>query len=423
MNFTTSIEEFEKGPVSKVSFQNGCVLIYHHTPYFEGSCANIWFISGSRNEPRGKEGLAHLLEHLMYRGPISQKIDGPQFEELEGLGVETNAFTSKEYMFFELHCLSRKILAALELYLQVILSPRFDEATINSEKKIISQELREDRSDLESLIGEKSFEKGFSADLGHSIGGTTQSLKNISKKDLEKFYNNSMTPNKLVVSITSKNPLVEFQTLLMRVFSNIGWTKTASAFRFRQILNSKPIRSFKSSIKKNYESSSVILKSNGPTIFDPLRGAYYLIDSYLCDGVTSVLFKKLRAERSLVYHVASHLNFFSDCGSLEISFSSRPQDWREVKKIVEEVFLDLAQNGLKREIKEKVIKNLIENWELSFDDMNEVNTHLALSEIYWGKTQTLKNFSEMLRSVSDAEIKSIAKKIVKNGFSFVVINP
>ncbi len=116
---TQILKSFEKGPVRRSLFDNGAVSLYHHFKGMESACANLYFLAGSIFESESEEGIAHVIEHMLFKDEGSNDL----VKELEREGAQVNAYTYKEYVCFELDCPSELLPRFLPKFLSLFLSP------------------------------------------------------------------------------------------------------------------------------------------------------------------------------------------------------------------------------------------------------------------------------------------------------------
>jgi predicted Zn-dependent peptidase len=145
-NSTNIIHNFEKGPITRSLFRNGATLLFHHAVGFSGARVNINFIAGSMFEKKEERGLAHLIEHLVFK-----ETETNYLKELEFEGAEINAYTYKENVCFEMSLLADKLEIFLPKFIQLVGSLNFSDEQFRKEKEIVIQEIKEDLDDHESM--------------------------------------------------------------------------------------------------------------------------------------------------------------------------------------------------------------------------------------------------------------------------------
>lgn len=417
------LEHFEKGPIHKASYDNGAVFLHHRVSGMRGASLYVWFHGGSRVETKEKQGIAHLLEHMIFRGSLVDAGKEKIINRLESLGAELNAYTTKEYIQFDLGVLVSKMPDVFPLFLDMILGPAFLEEGFEKEKEIVIKEIKEDLDDFEMLAEEKLFEKAYSFPLGHSIGGTVGSVRKLTLKDCKNYFKKNLTAPKMVVSMVADDESEFYITELAKKFTKYGLTKKAMPFRPKLSKGlTKPI-SFESKLSRSCQMATVILSTVGSPMESEYRGDFIVLDHYLSEGMSSLLFKTLREDMGLVYGVSSSTTSFTDKGSFEISAVCDKKAIPEVIKTCKALIEVIANEGVSKKELEKTKRQILDCWDMSFDDIDERNTHIGGGELYRGRVFSIKEINEVIEKVTGERVQYICKKINSFGFSKVIVYP
>lgn len=334
---------------------------------------SAWLPAGSRFDPRGQEGAAHFLEHLMMfdtKGDADGKID--KLRKLETGGISYNAFTDKEYVRYFTISLSDKSQQAVDFILNGLINSEIREEQVKKEKGVILDEYDLFREDIQSYIFSLN-DSGLwpNGDLGHSILGNRNSIESMGVNNLSVFRCNNY----------SKAP----------IFVVVGDTKK---FNFFDYINDKI---------KNLKFEEEILKTKNQKTPTPTKLIYIdkrnknrinvivgfrtcsfvdwhqvvvlnFIKNYLANGWVSKLNESLRLKNDLTYWVEGYSNYFSDTGSLKFSFSVEKKDinkslslfFTEINKLKEELVSSEVLEKHKFSQISDIIKNLSDNKELIY---------------------------------------------------------
>lgn len=421
IDFTENIlDHFEKGKITKTIYENGAVFLHHRTPKIRSAFVTVTFLVGSRDEVRSsskdESGLAHLLEHMIFKG--GSVIKGSELLTLmESMGAEINAFTTKETISFELNCLNTDLKKIFPLFLDLILSPRFDQTEFEREKNVVLQEIREERDDYELEAEERLFEKCFDYDLGHPITGSLKSVSEFKPKHLMKFYEHHFVPPKMVITVVGDVVVHPFQETLSKLFSKFNLKKKSKPFRKKRETGFGKINHFSMKLKRGSENPYLFLTLKGFPFDSQYKGEALLLNHYLSEGMSSRFFKALRDEEGLVYGISSYLNSFIDNGSLVISFTAQPKNLIKVKDKIRDIFGDIAINGISEEKLMVCKKQLMTSFLMAFDDTEEINQHMSRGEIYRGRILSLKEIDAMINNCGTERIKFVTQELLKDGFS------
>lgn len=415
---TKKLDSFEKGPVRRSLFDNGAVSLFHQFKGMESACANLYFLAGSIFESEDQEGIAHVIEHMLFKDEGSNEL----VKELEKEGAQVNAYTYKEYVCFELDCPSELLPRFLPKFLSLFLSPVFKENDLMLEKKVILQELLEDKDDHETEGLEYLYKKNFKRDLGHSIGGENKKVKGFKVADLERFYRRYYRPDRMVLSVVSGRPYEKLEADVLNAFKDQKTVKRPPA-RLKSVKRVSRLKHSKTKLKRSMESSILFYSFDAASVFHPDYYTLLVLDEYLLGGMSSKLFRELREKNAYVYGLGSALNSYAKEGSYILIAHTLKKNLEKVKEKIELEFKELQNTLIDDEQIEAIKKRLARGWALGFDDMLERNEFLAENEILGETDFGLAKQVERLNKVDSKRIQKFVKRMAGGEFTSLVMAP
>jgi len=418
VNVKTSkiIKDFEKGPIRRSLFDNGAVSLFHHVKNRKVAVVNLYFLAGSFFEKEQEYGIAHVLEHMLFK----ESKDSHIIRELEYLGADINAYTSKEYVCFELTCIATKLESFLEKFLVLFLNPTFNLSELVLEKNVIVQELKEDKDDHETEALEYLFKKNFDKKIGHSIGGSIKNVKSFRKDQVLNYYKKYFKANRMVLSIVSGKSSMAIESICCKVFNDEPFLPP---FRLGSVKKVGRLNHFKTKLKRKKENSIVMFSFDGLSMSHDSYYDLLVLDELLFEGLSSKFFTLLRDELGLIYSLGSSINSFVRTGSYIMVFNTSPKNVLVLKSAVRKV-LDFCINKEFDALEVELIKNrIVDGWEISFDDPSEICDYIALEEIYGTNELSIRHMKERIDKVSPKSIKKLSKKIFNCEFSELIIGP
>jgi predicted Zn-dependent peptidase len=419
----TEILESDKRPhIKRVAFDNGAILLHQQAPGMSGAYATISFLAGSRFEKTEQQGIAHFLEHMIFKGGKLYK-SGELTKIIENEGGDINAFTTKETLSFEVASISYKMDKIFSYLLDLVFGANFPDNEILKEKEVVIQEMNDELDDFELQAEEKLYQKMFKFPIGHPIGGTEKFIRSFTKEDLTRFYKKYIKPNRMVVSIISNDNYRTYVGLLEKSFIRYKFLKEATPFRLKLRKKSYKIPSFNILLKRDTENGTLFLATTAHTIQGEERAEYNLINLYLSAGMSSKLFTILREEEGLVYSVESELSSFSDCGCLLIFLTCLPKNLRHIKQKISTVFKDLAKNGFIENELAYLKQMAIDSFDLGLDSIEERCLHMARGELLATKILNKNDLKNIFNHITNEDIKKVANKIYSSKFSSIKIIP
>ena len=181
---------------------NGLTIIAEEIPYLKSIALGLWINAGSRIENEKNSGVSHFIEHMLFKG-TKNRTSKELASEIDNLGGQINAFTSKECTCYYVKLLDSHIDIGIDVISDMILNSLFDESDIDKERAVILEELKMYEDSPEDLAYDLLTEGIYKNDsLGMNIVGSVDSLQNLNKEVLLDYFEKYYVPNNSVISIS-----------------------------------------------------------------------------------------------------------------------------------------------------------------------------------------------------------------------------
>jgi predicted Zn-dependent peptidase len=290
---------------------NGVRLLLDPMPGLETSAVGVWVQAGTRHETARENGIAHLLEHLVFKGAGGRDARS-LVEEAEGRGIYLNAATGYERTGFFARCLGEDAGFALGLASDLVLRPHLHEADLALEKNVVLQEIGEAFDDAEDRCGVLHQMAAFpDQPLGRPILGDEASLSGISSADIDAFRGRAYAPSSMLIAAAGA---IDESAILDQVSAAFGdltpYAPTAP----------KPATIGGTTTCEVRDSEQVHLAFSlpGPKSGTEEGMAARIMCEILGGGMASRLFQDLRETRGLVYSVEAYCDLYDDVGRIGI---------------------------------------------------------------------------------------------------------
>lgn len=278
--------------------------------------ARVFLDGGSRAEPDDLAGVAHFLEHAVFKGTERW----PTAKELglatERVGGAADAFTDKDHAGFIVHGPADYLSLFLGVLADLLMHPRLEPAEIERERDVIAEELRACRDDSDDMA-KTSLERSVwpKHPLGREILGTVRTIRNMSRDDLQAYRASWYTPRAAVVSVASSLPTDAVFAQVEDAFG--GWSGgEAPGWRPAPDPPKGPVLQVQA---RRAEQVRFRLGFPVPSRRDPRRHALDILATSLAGPATSRLELRLREELALVYDVSASLEQYADTGLLSLA--------------------------------------------------------------------------------------------------------
>lgn len=316
-----------KEDIHSFTLPNGIRIFTKKIPYLFSVNIGIWVPGGSTTEPEGKEGLAHFLEHLFFKG-TKTRTTRDIMEAIECKGGQINAFTTQEYTCFYIKTLTEHFSLAIEILSDILKNSTFDE--IEKERNVILEEISLLEDTPEDIILDLFHQFVWqNHPLSRPILGTARSIKSLTRRDITSFYRKVYSAGNVVITVVGNFDDRE----LLHSFKY--WFQDFPNKAIKNKSQQKPI--FYTGVKHHSRDISQMhfcLGYPAPSITDKERFICELASNILGGGSTSRLFYRVREQEGLAYNIFSFHDLFRHAGTFGIYAGVAPENFREVVKII-----------------------------------------------------------------------------------------
>ncbi|MGH7773327.1 MAG: M16 family metallopeptidase [Candidatus Binatia bacterium] len=372
----------------------------------------IWVENGSRHEPRHQNGISHFIEHLLFKG-TERRSAARIAEEMDAVGGVLNAFTGKEYTCYYSKVLDENLPLAIDLLSDIFLHSVFDQEEIERERTVILQEISQSEDTPDDYVHDL-FNLDFFRDhpLSRPICGEAATVLNLHREDFLKFVHDRYLPGRVIVAAAGH---LRHEDLAREIEARLGGRELESRIQSSEsrIQDSPKLQSGVFQHSKPLEQVHLCLGVAGIHQSHPQRYAAYILNTVLGGGMSSRLFQEIREKRGRVYSVYSFLASYKDVGYLGI-YAGTSLEWvEEVVDLILKEVRRLAAGEIGEEELQRAKSQLIGNMILGLETSDSWMSHIAKNEIYFGKTISLEDISQGVRSVSRADIVELASTILR----------
>ncbi|MBD5358161.1 MAG: insulinase family protein [Bacteroides sp.] len=386
---------------------NGLRVVNWHR---DGLVSYIGFVvnAGSRDEDTAHFGLAHFVEHTIFKG--TDKRRGWQISSrMEVVGGELNAYTSKEETMVYTNAPAGYEERAIELLADLVMSSRFPADDIDREREVIAEEINSYLDSPSDSVYDEFEEHAYAGSgLAHNILGTHESIKHLSGSDCRNFLDRYYTPSNMVMYCATSMDPDRLMRLVERYF---GLLHFPHAVHTREV--PPPVKLFDiREDRGNHQANTIV----GSRVFgrrDPRRFALFLLNNYLGGPcMNSRLNREMREKRGYVYTVDSNVSLMSDSGLLLIYFGSDPSTVGKCRRLIDNELDRLANGELPAQTFEKIKRQYCGQLLVSSDHIENRAMSLAKSLLYFDSVSDISTMAENIMTVTPAQVREVAELLV-----------
>ncbi len=365
--------------------------------------------AGSRDETEDRHGLAHFVEHTIFKGTGSHRASYVR-DRMELIGGELNAYTTKEetvvYSTFPAGHLTR----ALGLLSEMIGDATFPDNELVKEKLVVGEEIDTYLDTPSDAVFDDFEELAYAgSSLAHNILGTRESLASFDSAICRRWLEERFTPGRMVLFYSGPVEAEKVFTLAERYFGQICRPDTPFARKVPEII---PTFDRTDSSRDSFQAHTVV-GARIPGLLDPRRIEISLLANILGGpGMNSLLNVALRERHGLVYATDASTSLMSDNGLLTIYFGCDPDDVRKCMKIINRVIGRLAESPLTERKIEAAKRQFIGQLTVGSTNSEQVAISMGRSVLYRGRSMSLAETVEAIRAVTPDALLSAASSLI-----------
>ena len=400
--------------VSRLS--NGMTVATETLPHVETVAMGVWVKSGARDERDDEHGIAHLLEHMAFKG-TSRRSAWQIASQIEDVGGEINAATSVETTSFYARVLRDDMPLAIDILADILSDSRFDAGELEREQHVILQEIGAAHDTPDDIVFDRFTETAFrNQTIGRSILGTPETVKSFTSKDLHDFMGRQYAADRMVAVAAGA---VKHDEFVREVEKRLG------AFRARSDSVPPPIASYVGGDFREYRDlmdAQFILGFEGRAYHVRDFYASQLLSMILGGGMSSRLFQEVREKRGLCYSVYAFHWGFSDTGIFGVHAATGESDIAElVPVIVEE--LQKAGTQITREEVDRARAQYRAGLLMSAESAASRASQIARQIMLYGRPVTREELMDRLANITPERLTDLSGRLFSTGPTIAAIGP
>jgi predicted Zn-dependent peptidase len=389
-------------------FPNGVRLITEQMDHVRSVSVGVWLTRGSRHEPQAHGGIAHFVEHMLFKGTVTRSAEDIA-QQVDSLGGHLDAFTSKEYAGYYIKVLDEHLPTALDVLSDLVLNPAFDADDVEREKKVILEEIKMVEDTPDDLIHEL-FTQSFWRDhpLGQPILGTAESVQALTPEILRGYFADTYTAGHIVIVAVGNVTHDRMRALVEPTFGTLPAGGHASGDVPPAVVPQATVRA------KELEQSHVVLGTSAYQQNHEDRYAAYVLNTMLGGSMSSRLFQNVREKRGLAYAVFSNLVSYRDAGQLTVYAGCANDAVRELVSVVVDELRGMKARTPDAELR-RAKDHLKGSLMLSLESTSSRMSNLARQEMYFDRQFGLDETIESIERVSADDVARVARDLFAHG--------
>ena len=291
---------------------NGLRLITETMPHVRSVTIGVWLTRGSRHEDEPRGGIAHFVEHMLFKGTGTRSAEDIA-QAIDSIGGQLDAFTAKEYASYYIKVLDEHLPLAVDLLSDIVLRPAFAPDEVEREKKVILEEIKMVEDTPDDLVHEL-FTQHFweNHPLGRPILGSKESVESFTSESLRDYFTGAYVAPNVIISAAGNVEHAAVRDLVTAAFGSIPASGDPTVEDAPRVVPQVITRT------KELEQSHICLGTTGYPQRHDDRYVSYILNTVLGGSMSSRLFQNVREKRGLAYAVFSGLSAYRDAGNVTI---------------------------------------------------------------------------------------------------------
>ena len=394
---------------AKTVLDNGIRIVSHEMPDNRSVSLGIWVENGSRHESEAESGISHFIEHLLFKG--TERRSAAQIaEEMDAVGGNLNAFTSKENTCYYAKVLDENLPLAIDLLSDIFLHSSFDAEEIERERSVILQEISQSEDTPDDYVHDL-FNLDFFKNhpIGWPICGRQETVTGFHRDDIVNFFKSRYRPERVVVAAAGN---IRHAALVEEMAARLGSIRRER--ETSQKTGAETLPEMAAGVYphvKSLEQVHLCLGMAGIHQTHPKRYVGYVLNTLFGGGMSSRLFQEIREKRGKAYSVYSFSSSYKDVGYFGVYAGTSLESTEEVVELITKELKKLAAGGITDAELQRTQGQLVGSTMLGLESTDSWMSHIARNEIYFGKSVSTDEICRCIRAVSRDDVIELAGEL------------
>jgi predicted Zn-dependent peptidase len=386
--------------------KNGIRIIHQETKS-PVSHFGVLINTGSRDEEAEEQGIAHFIEHVIFKGTQSRKAYHI-LNRIEDVGGELNAYTTKEETAVFSTFLSRYYQRSMELISDILINSTFPARELEREKEVVIEEINSYKDNPSELIFDEFEEILFDGHpIARNILGTPELLRSFSKDTILKFMDENYHTDQIVLSSVGNISMNRFIQLAERYFGVIP--EKLRTKKRNDIYNYQPEKRI---VQKDTFQAHCIIGNLAPDVFSNKRMPMILLNNIIGGpSMNSRLNMLLRERNGMAYNVESNYTSYFDTGAFMVYFGTDKDNIDRALRLISKDFKNIKEKAMGTLQLSRAKKQLIGQLAISTENREDLMLSLGKSLLFFNRVDTMKVIVERIEKISNSEILEVANEV------------
>jgi predicted Zn-dependent peptidase len=392
------------------TLKNGLRVVTEYIDHVNSISVGVMVQNGSRNEDLELNGISHFIEHMFFKG-TENRTSKEIVQQIENVGGQINAYTSKEATCYYIKALSTHLDLSIEILADMILNSKFDDEEIEKEKGVVIEEINMSEDTPEDVLDNNQSKAVFGDNsLSYPILGSIDNIKSFNSKKIKNFVKSHYAPHNSVISVCGK---FDEKELMKMIEENFGsWESEGHyvpEYKTPILLNESNYTN------KQIEQVHINLTLNGLPYANEKSYALVLLNNVFGGGASSVLFQNVREELGLCYTIYSYGQPYLGVGINNIYTGVSKQSADKALDVINKQLKKFADKGISKDLLEINKEKIKASYILGLESTSSRMFANAKSMLLQNKIKTQEEVIKRINNINSEDIKYVLDTCFKPG--------
>ena len=329
--------------IEKIRTDSGIEVIFDRLESISTCSVGVFVKTGSRDESDTEEGISHVLEHMIFKGTPARNY----FEisdEIDYLGANVNAHTTKEETVFYINALTQFLGKSVDILFDIVTNSTIDEKELEKEKDVIVEEIKMYKDSPDDLVFETNYADCINGQYGKPIIGTEESVKGFTAEEIRKYYRERYTKDNILVVVSGNFDKDEIIQKINEYFGKLADTKVDRREKIDFSFNAG-----KKTVSKDINQVNICISHKSEDYNSEKKVYTEILSNIIGGSMSSRLFQEIREKNGLAYSVYTYNQYYLSGGLTSTYIGTNLESYEKAIEITLLEFKKLRENGVTEE--------------------------------------------------------------------------
>ena len=329
--------------IEKIKTDTGIEVIFDKLESISTCSVGVFVKTGSRDESDTEEGISHVLEHMIFKGTPTRSYFEIS-EEIDYLGANVNAHTTKEETVFYINALTQFLGKSVDILFDIVTNSTIDEKELEKEKDVIVEEIKMYKDSPDDLVFETNYADCINGQYGKPIIGTEESVKGFTAEEIRKYYRERYTKDNILVVVSGNFDKDEIIQKINEYFGKLADTKVDRREKIDFSFNAG-----KKTVSKDINQVNICISHKSEDYNSEKKVYTDILSNIIGGSMSSRLFQEIREKNGLAYSVYTYNQYYLSGGLTSTYIGTNLESYEKAIEITLLEFKKLRENGVTEE--------------------------------------------------------------------------